>query len=180
MSFSRLVNRKRSHANMWKKSEPEESPFQPVPVPQTPPAPLPQNPTVQTRERSIIGPTISIKGNLTGEEDLLIEGQVEGKIELHRHCVTVGESGRIKADIYGKIIIIEGSIEGNLYGEEQLVVKQSATVRGNIVSPRVALEDGSNFKGNIDVSQKEKLPTIVTAQDKPLAGNKIPGPTNQA
>ncbi len=141
---------------MWKKSEPEESNPQPMPVPPAQSTPVPQNFVVHSRERALIGPTITVKGDLSGEEDLLIEGQVEGKIQLHRHNVTVGKNGRIKADIYGKIITVEGSVEGNLYGEEQLIVKQSATVRGNIVSPRVALEDGSNFKGNIDMSQREK------------------------
>jgi len=153
---------------MWKKSEPEEFHPQPIPVPQAQPAAVPQNFVVHTKERALIGPTIAIKGDVTGEEDLLIEGQVEGKIELHRHSVTVGKNGRIKADIYGKIITVEGSVEGNLYAEEQLVVKQSATVRGNIVSPRVALEDGSNFKGNIDVSQREKSAADATFQDQPL------------
>lgn len=104
----------------------------------------------------MIGSTISIKGDLSGEEDLLIEGRVEGKIELRRHSVTVGKNGHVKADIYGKSINIEGEVQGNLYGEEQLVLRQSSTVRGNIISPRVTLEDGANFKGSIDMSPKDK------------------------
>jgi cytoskeletal protein CcmA (bactofilin family) len=160
---------------MWKKSEPEEPRPQPAPAPQAQPAPAPRNPVAQSRERAIIGPTISIKGDLTGEEDLLIEGHVEGKIELRHHSVTVGKNGRIKADIYGKILTVEGSVEGNLYGEEQLIVKQSGTVRGNIVSPRVALEDGSNFKGNIDMSQKERPAVAAPAvQDRLIPGIKAP------
>jgi cytoskeletal protein CcmA (bactofilin family) len=158
---------------MWKKSEQEASHPQPTLAPQVHPAPMPQNPVVQARERAVIGPTISIKGDLTGEEDLLIEGRVEGKVELHHHSVTIGKNGRIKADIYGKVITVEGSVEGNLYGEEQLIVKHSGTVRGNIVAPRVALEDGSNFKGSIDMSQKER-PAVVVAQDKPILGTKAP------
>ena len=103
----------------------------------------------------MIGPTILVKGDLSGEEDLLIEGRVEGKIELKKHNVTVGKNGRVKADVYGKIITIEGEVHGNLYGEDQLVLRQSSTVRGNIVAPRVTLEDGANFKGSIDMSPKE-------------------------
>ena len=121
---------------------------------------------------SIIGPKISIKGNLTGEEDLLIEGSLDGIIEMRRHNVTIGKKGQIKADIYGKIIVVEGTVEGNLYGEEQLIVRQSGTVRGNIVSPRVALEDGSNFKGNIDMSPKEK-PAAAASPAKPVVGMKV-------
>jgi cytoskeletal protein CcmA (bactofilin family) len=150
---------------MWKKSETEESHPQPAPAPQVQPlqAPRAAVPLVSGREHAVIGPTISIKGDLTGEEDLLIEGRVEGKIELRHHSVTVGKNGHIKADIYGKTITVEGTVEGNLYGEEQLIVRQSGTVRGNIVSPRVALEDGSNFKGSIDMSPKDKpAPEIET------------------
>jgi cytoskeletal protein CcmA (bactofilin family) len=148
---------------MWKKSESEETHTPPAPAPQASPAAAPRVPVVQTRDRSVIGPSISIKGDLTGEEDLLIEGHVEGKIEFRNHSVTIGKNGRIKADIHGKTITVEGNVEGNLFGDEQLIVRQSGTVRGNIVSPRVALEDGSNFKGNIDMSPKEKQSAVTSA-----------------
>jgi cytoskeletal protein CcmA (bactofilin family) len=143
---------------MWKKSESEEFNPQPIPAPQVQPPPAHRNPAPlsHSKEHAVIGPTIAIKGDLTGDEDLVIEGRVEGKIELLRHSVTIGKSGTIKADIYGRTITVEGTVEGNLYGDEQLIVRNSGTVRGNIVAPRVALEDGSNFKGNIDMSPKEK------------------------
>jgi cytoskeletal protein CcmA (bactofilin family) len=104
----------------------------------------------------MIGSTITVKGDLSGEEDLLIEGRVEGKIDFRRHSITIGKNGRIKADVYGKAITVEGEVEGNLFGEEQLILRQSSTVRGNITAPRVSLEDGANFKGSIDMSPKEK------------------------
>ena len=115
----------------------------------------------------MIGTTISIKGDLTGEEDLLIEGSVEGKIQFSRNTITVGKSGRIKADIHAKSITVEGEVEGNLFGEEQLVLRQSSTVRGNITAPRVSLEDGANFKGSIDMSPKPK--TAEAVRPKPDA-----------
>ena len=152
---------------MWKKTEPEESHPQPSPAPTLHPPAAPKSPAPPVREQAVIGSTISIKGDLTGEEDLSIEGRLEGKIELRRHSVTIGKDGRIKGDVYGKVITVEGTIEGNLYGEEQLIVRQSGTVRGNIVAPRVVLEDGSNFKGNIDMSPKEKS-TAVSAQGPPI------------
>ena len=156
---------------MWKKSEPEVVRPQPAPAVPPPSASVARTPVVQARERAVIGSTISVRGDVTGEEDLLIEGRVEGKIELRHNCVTVGKSGHIKADIYGKAIIVEGTVEGNMYGEEQLVIRNCGTVRGNIVAPRVALEDGCNFKGSIDMSPKEK-PPIVVAQDKSVVGTK--------
>ena len=142
---------------MWKKSESE------APQPQFEPQPViqPRVNAPQTKERPMIGPTVYIKGDLSGQEDLIIEGRVEGKIELRQHSVTVGKNGKVKADIYGKTITIEGEVQGNLYGEEQVVLRQTGTVRGNITSPRVSLEDGSNFKGSIDMSPKETSSSTV-------------------
>src|SRR5512141_3367484 len=151
---------------MWKKSDSEDP--QPHYQPQYPPQPQAQpQPVVQprpsapqqTKEQAMIGATIYIKGDLSGQEDLIIEGRVEGKIELRQHNVTVGKNGKVKADIYGRTITIEGEVQGNLYGEEQLVLRQTSTVRGNIIAPRVSLEDGANFKGSIDMSPKESART---------------------
>jgi cytoskeletal protein CcmA (bactofilin family) len=153
---------------MWKKADPEESHSQPAPAPMPQPTAMSRTPVSPARDQqAIIGPTVVIKGDLAGEEDLLIEGRLEGKIECRRHKVTIGRNGRIKGDIYAKMITIEGAVEGNLYGEEQLIVRQSGNVRGNIVAPRVALEDGSNFKGSIDMSPKEKS-AVVPSPDRPL------------
>jgi cytoskeletal protein CcmA (bactofilin family) len=140
---------------MWKKSESEESHPQPMPMQQAPSLSVQKNQAPQAKERAVIGSTISIKGDLTGEEDLLIEGRLEGKIELRHNSITIGKNGHIKADIYGKTITVDGTVEGNLYGEEQLIVSRWGTVRGNITAPRVALEDGCSFKGNIDMSPKD-------------------------
>ena len=104
----------------------------------------------------MIGKTIHIKGDLVGEEDLLIEGCIDGKVQLPKHNVTVGKTGHVNADIYGNTIIIEGDVEGNLFGADRLVLKKSCKVRGNITAPRVILEDGSNFKGSVDMNPGEE------------------------
>ena len=156
---------------MWKKSEPVEPRSQPAAAPQAQSSFAQRNPGVPSGSRATIGPTVTIKGNLSSEEDLLMEGRLEGKIEIRHHSITVGKKGQIKADIYGKVITVEGNVEGNLYGEEQLIVRQSGTVRGNIVAPRVVLEDGSNFKGSIDMSPKER-PAVASAPEKPIVGMK--------
>ncbi len=138
---------------MWKKTEiPEEPAIQPQAAIQVRSNPAP---TQTTGGKAMIGKTIYIKGELRGEEDLLIEGRVEGRIELKQHNITIGKNGHVKADIYGKVITIEGEVNGNLVGEDQLVLRQTSTVRGNIVAPRAILEDGCNFKGSIDMSPKE-------------------------
>ncbi len=83
------------------------------PKPESPP--LGKSPMEQLKERVLIGPSISIKGELSGEEDLMIQGRVEGKIDLKKNNITVGKSGRIKGDIYGNVISIEGEVRGNLF-----------------------------------------------------------------
>ncbi len=98
-----------------------------------------------------LGPSISISGNLSGKEDLIIEGTVEGQIHVEGHKVTVSESGRVKADVFGKSICVEGQVNGNLFGDEQVVIRESGRVRGNVTAPRVNLENGSKFKGSIDM-----------------------------
>jgi cytoskeletal protein CcmA (bactofilin family) len=138
---------------IWKKSDGDIPPTQPSWQPPPQPA-APRSQPQPAKERALIGPSIKIEGSVSGDEDLLVEGRVEGKIELAQHSVTIGTSGRIKADIQGRNIVIMGEVEGNLFGSEQITLRQSSTVRGNLVAPRVSLEDGSNFKGSIDMTAK--------------------------
>lgn len=106
------------------------------------------------RERASIGPSISIKGEVTGAEDLLIEGVIEGKITLKDHSVTIGKNARVNADIFGKSIHVEGEVIGNLFGAEYVVVHASGYVRGDITAPRLSLEDGARLKGSIDTDPR--------------------------
>jgi cytoskeletal protein CcmA (bactofilin family) len=147
---------------IWKKSEADEASAQAQSQSQSPPAPSPRGLPQATKEHALIGPTIDIKGNLSGDEDLLVEGQIEGKIELRQHGVTIGKSGRVKADIHGRTIVVQGEVHGNLYGEEQIILRQTSTVRGNLLAPRVTLEDGSNFKGSIDMTAGNAPATLVS------------------
>jgi len=100
---------------------------------------------------AIIGPSINIKGDVSGDEDLLIQGRIDGTVNLKKHNVTVGSDGRVKADIFGRSVTVEGEVEGDLHGDEQIVLRQSARVQGNISAPRVSLEDGASFRGSIDM-----------------------------
>ncbi len=129
---------------MWKKTKDENS------KPESPP--LGESPIEQSKEQAIIGRSISIKGEVSGEEDLLIQGRVEGKIDFKKNNVTVGKNGHIRADICGKLIIIEGEVQGDLFGDEEIVVRESAVIRGNMSTPRFSLEDGAKFKGSIDMN----------------------------
>jgi len=141
----------------WKRDDqPTSSQTEPTPVtPPRPaaapnPAPVSSEPPRRT-ERATIGPSIFIKGDLSGEEDLVIEGRVEGKVDLKQNNVTIGKNGRVKADLFGRVVTIEGEVDGNVFAREQAILRQSGAIRGNITAPRVVLEDGSRFKGSIDM-----------------------------
>jgi cytoskeletal protein CcmA (bactofilin family) len=99
----------------------------------------------------MIGPSIKIKGEVSGDEDLLIQGEVEGTVSLKNNEVIVGESGQLTADILAKTIKIDGKVTGDITGTENVVISKLGNVRGNIVAPRVLLEDGAKFKGSIDM-----------------------------
>lgn len=100
---------------------------------------------------AVIGPKIRFKGELVGEEDLLIQGQVDGTIDLKGNSLIIGEQGVVKANVLAQTITIEGTVEGDIYGEERISIKSSSNVKGNLVADRVTLEDGAKFKGSIDM-----------------------------
>ncbi len=103
------------------------------------------------RDAAVIGPSIHIDGDLRGEEDLLIEGEVNGTVQLKNNSLTIGPQGKIRADVYAHSIYVDGFMEGDLYGSERVNIRKNAQVRGNITSPRVSLEDGAKFKGSIEM-----------------------------
>ncbi|MDX1387715.1 MAG: polymer-forming cytoskeletal protein [Acidobacteriota bacterium] len=101
-----------------------------------------------------IGQSIQIKGELTGNEDLTIEGKVDGKIDLKDHNLTIGANGKIKAEIAAKTVVIIGEVIGNIVAHDKVEIAESGSVRGDIIAPRVVLADGSRFKGSIDMDGK--------------------------
>jgi cytoskeletal protein CcmA (bactofilin family) len=105
----------------------------------------------QSKELSVINCALLVKGELSGEEDLLVEGKVEGTINLPNHCVTVGEHGSVAGDIYAQVIHVRGELHGDMYASEQVVVHETGSLRGNITAPRVCLENGAKLKGTIDM-----------------------------
>ncbi len=121
----------------------------------------------------MIGPSIKIKGEVTGDEDLVIKGSVEGTIDLSAHEVTVGDSGRVNADIKGKTVTVNGEVTGDITGGEMVIITKSGHVRGNIIAPRMTLEDGAVFKGSIDMdpgeSQRKPAAAATNVAAKPAA-----------
>lgn len=120
------------------------------------PAPSRQTASSGRREAAVIGPSIHINGDLRGEEDLLIEGEVKGTVSLRHNALTIGGQGKVTADVYANNITVDGYMKGDLYGAERVYVRKSAEVHGNIISPRVSLEDGARFKGAIEMDPESE------------------------
>lgn len=135
---------------MWKKTDSESNEVLAQPVREAE--------RHSMREKAIIGPSLVLKGDLTGEEDLTIQGRIEGKIVLKNNGITVGKDGRVKADLYAKSITVEGDVRGNLYADDKIIIRETGNVKGNLVAPRVKLDEGSRFKGSIDMDSVEKKP----------------------
>lgn len=138
---------------MWNKRDEELG--RPMPPQQPGAAPLPPvapQPVVSDRyDAAAIGSSIKIVGDVTGDEDLTILGKIEGKIVLPKHSVTIGQSGRVKADIQAKFVSVAGEVHGNLVAAEQIVIRKTATMLGNLTAPRVGLEDGCRFRGSVEM-----------------------------
>jgi len=98
-----------------------------------------------------IGPSISIDGQLKGEEDLVVEGRIKGTVELKNNTLTVGTQGTLDAEVFAHTIFVEGTVNGDLYASERISIRKSARIRGNILAPRISLEDGAKFRGSIDM-----------------------------
>ncbi|MDH3432696.1 MAG: polymer-forming cytoskeletal protein [Gammaproteobacteria bacterium] len=127
-------------------------------------------------DAAVIGRSIQINGDLRGDEDLRIEGDVSGTVELKNSALTIGKEGKVKADVYAKSIAVDGETRGDLYATERVSVHVNARVQGNIIAPKVSIEEGAHFKGSIemDPAAVEKALGKTTASDtnKPLAERK--------
>jgi cytoskeletal protein CcmA (bactofilin family) len=105
--------------------------------------------------QTVVGRTTVMRGQLSGNEDLLIEGQFEGTITLQDHCVTVGADGQVKAEIQARQVAILGSVAGNISAREKIAIRRTGHVVGDLVAATVAIEEGAYFKGSIDILREE-------------------------
>ena len=170
---------------MWKRGEGQGAPPAAGSVPKV----TVVAPTTASRTPATIGPTIVIHGDVTGSEDILIQGQVDGSVTLAQHAVRVGTEGHVKAKITGKVITIEGKVEGDLTALEQIVLRGSAHVQGNLTAPRVVIEDGATFVGLVDMSARDAdaetghtaatdAPAVDAKAESPAQLDTKPGPTS--
>ncbi|MGI9265467.1 MAG: bactofilin family protein [Gammaproteobacteria bacterium] len=125
------------------------------------------NPYDKTRDTnsSVLGPTLKFKGELTADEDLLIQGQVAGTIK-HSSSLTIGEGGSVKADVAAEYIVVEGRVKGDLKGSKCVKIRQSAKIDGNVISPSVSLVEGATFNGKIDMDTDPMASKVEEPEEK--------------
>ena len=144
---------------MWKRDE-SVKPTTPTPTaPPAPPAPAAAAPAPSDvraqieRDKVNIGKSVVIKGELSGSEDLTIEGHVEGRIELRENVLTIGPNGKIRAEVFAKAVIVLGEVTGNVTASEKVDIRDNGSVDGDIASPRVAIAEGAHFRGSVDMQR---------------------------
>lgn len=108
----------------------------------------------KTGEFAHIGKSVVIKGEVSGSEDLYVDGSVDGKIELRNHSLTVGPNGNIKADVTAKSVVIQGKLDGSVNASDRVELRKAAVVNGDVTTRRIAIEEGAFLKGKVDI-QKE-------------------------
>ena len=118
---------------------------------------------IRARNVSVIGPTLAFRGELSADEDLVIEGTIVGSIAHHEKNLTVGKHGKVTADIHANSVIIEGELNGDIHSDGLVSLARGSVVNGNIYCARVMMEDGARFSGKIDMG----LPTPIKVADEP-------------
>jgi cytoskeletal protein CcmA (bactofilin family) len=107
----------------------------------------------KTTEMAHIGKSVVIKGELSGSEDLYIDGQVEGKIELQGNSLTVGPNGQVRANVNAKSVVVQGKVDGSIRATDRTELRKSAVITGDIATQRISIEDGAYFKGKVDIQK---------------------------
>ena len=143
---------------MWKHDKAVNSTSEPSTAQSQPGRAASPQVSKQQIEREVvnIGKSVIIKGELSSREDLTIDGQVEGKIELKDHTLTIGSTGKTKAEFFAKTVIVMGAINGNVAASEKVDIRAGGAVEGDIVAPRVAIAEGACFRGSIDMQRKSE------------------------
>ncbi len=164
---------------MWNKRKEEEYPTKPAqaPAPASGQAketvPMSSNPTpshsvTESRGPANIGKAVMIKGQIFSREDLTIDGEIDGSVELHEHRLTVGPNGKLQAGVKAREVVVLGTIHGNVEASDKIDIRKDAKLVGDIKTARIVIEDGAYFKGSIDIVRPEiSKPAAASAQPKP-------------
>ena len=112
---------------------------------------------IRSKNVSVIGPTLIFKGELSADEDLVIDGTIEGTIAHHKKNLTIGREGRVTADIHATSVIVEGVLNGDIHSDGMVSLANGATVIGNVYCARLVMEDGARFNGKIEMTEPSAL-----------------------
>jgi cytoskeletal protein CcmA (bactofilin family) len=118
---------------------------------------------IRSKNVSVIGPTLVIKGELSADEDLVIEGTIEGTIAHHKKNLTIGKNGRVTADIHASSVLVEGQLNGDIHSDGLVSLANEATVIGDVYCNRIIMEDGARFNGRIEMA----IPTPLKVAPEP-------------
>jgi cytoskeletal protein CcmA (bactofilin family) len=140
---------------VWNK-RPDEEPGRPAAAPPTPHTPQTMPSTVVSRpaNKATIGSSMHIKGEIRTDEELVVDGEVEGSLES-QSVLTIGKNGKVKANIKAREVIIYGSVRGNIEVAEKLAIRDQGSVIGDIKTAGISIDDGAYFKGSIDIARPE-------------------------
>jgi cytoskeletal protein CcmA (bactofilin family) len=116
-----------------------------------------------------IGKSISLKGDLSGNEDLTIEGHVEGRVDLPNNLLTIGANGSVNAEVHAKTVVVVGKVTGNVTGTERIEIQATGLVNGDVSAPRLVVQEGAVVNGSIEMGTKKGAPAAVAPSGPTLA-----------
>ena len=120
---------------------------------------------IRSKNVSVIGPTLVFKGELSADEDLIIDGTIEGTIAHHKKNLTIGKKGRVTADIHATSVIVEGELNGDIHSDGLVSLAKGSMVTGNVYCARLIMEDGATFNGKIDMAVPQQLKIATEPED---------------
>ena len=119
---------------------------------------------------AVLGKSVIVKGQIFSREDLTIDGEIDGSVELHEHRLTVGPNGKLQAGVKAREVVVLGTIHGNVEASDKIDIRKDAKLVGDIKTARIVIEDGAYFKGSIDIARPEVAkPAAAPAQPKPAS-----------
>ena len=136
---------------MFKKSR-EDDDSRPMP-----PLRIGEQQPIRSKNVSVIGPTLIFRGELSADEDLVIEGTIEGTIAHHKKNLTIGPKGKVSADIHASSVLVEGLLDGDIHSDGLVSLAKGSTVNGNIYCTRLVMQDGSRFNGKVEMERQSAL-----------------------
>jgi cytoskeletal protein CcmA (bactofilin family) len=181
--------------SMWNKRRDEETPKSAVPTITPKPAPAEPNPLpakkeatptmsstpmrspeLDARGAATIGKAVKVNGQIISQEDLYVDGDVEGTVELVHHKLTIGPNGKVHAAVKAREVVVLGAIQGNVEASDKIEIRKDAKLVGDIKTARIIIEDGAYFKGSIDIVKPEPKPAPAAPAPRQQQAAPAPAP----